>query len=67
MGNEIPRLISVKEMAIILGLHEKVVYRMCRQGVFDKCLVRLGGSMTIRFNSNKVKSAIEKGQFGKNE
>jgi hypothetical protein len=42
---------------------EKVVYRFCRKGVFDECVVRIGGSKTLRFNSKKVKQAIERGGF----
>jgi predicted DNA-binding transcriptional regulator AlpA len=61
--SKIPRLITVKEMASILGFHEKVIYRLCRKGVFDKCLVKFGDSMTLRFNSEKVKQAIERGGF----
>jgi excisionase family DNA binding protein len=60
----IPQLLTVKEVAEILGLHEKVVYRHISKGVFDDCIVRLGDSRTVRFNSIKVKQHIESGGFG---
>ena len=60
---DIPKLITVKEMAKILGMHEKVVYRYCRKGDFDRYLVKIGGTMTLRFNLEKVKEAIEKGKI----
>jgi predicted DNA-binding transcriptional regulator AlpA len=62
---EIPKLISVKELALIMGLHEKVVYRHISKGVFNECIVKIGDSRTLRFNSTKVKKNIDLGAFGK--
>ena len=65
--SEIPKLLSVKDMAILLGMHEKVIYRFTREGVFDDCLVRIGVSKTLRFNSSKVRECIDRGKFGNSQ
>jgi len=58
----ISELLNVKEMAKIFSVHEKVIYRWTRQGVFDKYLVKIGKSKTVRFDAEKIKAAIKEGK-----
>lgn len=63
MEPEIPHLLTVKEIALILGLHEKVVYRFVKLGIFDDCVVRIGNTKLVRFNSQKLRELIEGGNI----
>jgi predicted DNA-binding transcriptional regulator AlpA len=58
---DIPQLLTVREVALILGLHEKVIYRFIKKGLFKDCIVRIGDTKIIRFHPVKIKKAIDDG------
>jgi excisionase family DNA binding protein len=58
-----PRLMTVRDIAGVLGLQPQQIYRLLEKGVMRDCLVRIGNSRTLRFNREKVRACIENGGF----
>jgi predicted DNA-binding transcriptional regulator AlpA len=57
-------LMSVGELAALLGLHVKVTYRHAAAGDFDDIRVKIGDMRLLRFDRTRVLAAIASGQIG---
>ncbi len=58
------RLLSIKNVAHILGCKDQQIYRYVRVGLLDFCRVRLGTMRTIKFDYHKLMVAINEGTIG---
>jgi hypothetical protein len=63
MQDDCEPLLTVKQVATRLNLHEKVVYRLISRRVFQDCLVQIGTARVIRFDRRKIEQRIEEGRF----
>jgi AraC-like DNA-binding protein len=57
------KLLTVRDMAQIIGCSQKQVYRYYNKHLFDACLVRFEGINTIRFHPQRVRNCIGNGGF----
>jgi predicted DNA-binding transcriptional regulator AlpA len=61
------KLLTVQDVAEILGCSSKQIYRYLNMGLLKECLVHLGNLRTVRFNPRKIMECIENGHFKKAE
>jgi hypothetical protein len=61
----VPILLSAKEVADHLNCGLQQIYKYTRLGILNCCIVRIG-TRTVRFNSEKLKNAIDQGGLFKN-
>lgn len=57
------KLLTVQDVAEILGCSSKQIYRYLNMGLLKECLVHLGNLRTVRFHPRKVMECIENGHF----
>lgn len=62
-----PRLLSVTDLAAVLGCSRQQVYRYVKSGLLDFCRVRIGNLRTVKFDSEKLAHSIDNGHLGARE